>query len=79
MFLFYSEGSLGSMMFTYFYSTDASVCQKSYSKAHYVFVVLVVVPVAILLVVETRVKNVPNRTKIVQRNKKCASVAHYGI
>ena len=24
-------------------------------------------------------KNVPNRTKIVQGNKKCASVAHYGI
>ena len=24
-------------------------------------------------------KNVTNRTKIVQGNKKCASVAHYGI
>ena len=24
-------------------------------------------------------KNVPNRTKIAQENKKCTSVAHYGI
>ena len=29
--------------------------------------------------VETSFKNVPKRTKTVQENKKCASVAHYGI
>ena len=40
---------------------------------------VVVVIVLLLLGVETWVKNVPNRTKIVQENKKCASVAHYGL
>ena len=41
--------------------------------------VVVVVVLLLLLGVETWVKNVPNRTKIVQENKKCASVAHYGL
>ena len=39
----------------------------------------VVVLLVVLLGVETCLKNVPNWTKIVQGNKKSASVAHYGI
>ena len=42
------------------------------SKRSFVFVLL-------LLGVETWMKKVPNRIKIVQGNKKCASVAHHGI
>ena len=35
--------------------------------------------VGLVVVVESSSKNFPNQTKIVQGNKKCASVAHYGI
>ena len=42
------------------------------------FVVLVVLLV-VVVGVESSSKNVPNRTKIVQRKKKRAYVAHYGI
>ena len=41
--------------------------------------IVVVVLVAVVVGVESSSKNVPNRTKILQGNKKCASVAHYGI
>ena len=38
-----------------------------------------IVDVLLVVGVESSSKNLPNRTKIVQGNKKRASVAHYGI